>query len=241
MKRVAILQSNYIPWKGYFDQIDSVDEFVVYDRVDYTKHDWRNRNVIKTPQGLRWLTIPVLTKGLDRPAIDEVTIVDHHWAAKHWKSIAQSYSRAPGFTSAEPCLADLYDRAAQLTHLHDVNLLFLEELCRFIGIDTPITDSRDYECRGDPTERLVDICRQAACTHYVTGPAARDYLDEQCFADAGIEVEYFTYDYDEYPQPHGEFVHSVSIVDTLAALGADTRSVLRGGGLRPGPSRERSR
>jgi hypothetical protein len=119
-----------------------------------------------------------------------------------------------------------------LTRLHEVNVLFLQELCGLLDIATPITDSRNYECDGGPTDRLVDICRQAGCTHYVTGPAARDYLDEAQFAAAGIVVEYFAYDYDEYPQLHGEFVHGVSIVDTLASLGADARSVLRGGGLR---------
>ena len=58
-KKVAILQSNYIPWKGYFDIINLVDEFIIYDDCQYTKNDWRNRNRIKTCNGLQWLTIPV--------------------------------------------------------------------------------------------------------------------------------------------------------------------------------------
>jgi hypothetical protein len=239
VKRVAISQSNYIPWKGYFDQIDSVDEFVIYDRVDFTKRDWRSRNAIKTPQGLLWLTVPVMTKGRRGQAIDAVEIVDHEWATKHWKSISWSYKRAPNYEFAQDCLEKLYDAATPMTRLHDVNVMFIKELCDLIGIDTPISDSREYECAGGPTERLVDICRQTGCTHYVTGPAAKNYLDEQCFADAGIAVEYFTYEYDEYPQLHGEFVHAVSIVDTLAALGPGTRSVFRGGGLRSGSSPER--
>jgi hypothetical protein len=237
MKRVAILQSNYIPWKGYFDQIDAVDEFVIYDRADYTKNDWRNRNVIKTAHGRLWLTIPVLTKGLGRQAIDEVLVADHHWAQKHWKSIAQWYANAPFLEYLEPRLSALYEEAGSLTRLHDVNLLFLRELCRLLGIETEITDARDYNCDGDRTERLVNVCRQAGCTHYVSGPSAQSYLDVSRFDEAGMAVEYFSYEYDEYPQQYGDFVHDVSIIDTLAMLGPTARTVFRGGGLRSGTPR----
>jgi hypothetical protein len=233
MTRVAILQSNYIPWKGYFDLIDSVDQFIIYDEADYTKNDWRTRNVIKTAHGRLWLSIPVNTKGRGRQAIDEATIVDHHWADKHWKSIAQWYSRAPHFAFLEPVLTPLYHQAASLERLHDVNMLFLRELCRAIRITTTITNSRDYGVQGGRTERLVELCQEAGATHYVSGPSAQAYLNHALFKDVGIDVEYFLYDYDEYPQLHGPFVHDVSIVDTLASLGPDTRTALRGGGLRP--------
>jgi len=232
MRRVAIVQSNYIPWKGYFDLIDAVDEFVVYDDVDYTKNDWRNRNVIKTAHGRLWLTIPVNTKGRAGQAIDEATIVDHKWADKHWKSIAQWYSRAPHFEFVEPLLAPLYRQAASFDRLHDVNLLFLHAICDAMGVTTTITNSRDYGVEGERTERLVALCQKLGATHYVSGPSARSYLEHERFAEVGIDVEYFAYDYDEYPQPHGPFEHAVSIVDTLASLGPDARTVFRGGDLR---------
>ena len=79
-KKVAILQSNYIPWKGYFDMIASVDEFILYDDMQYTRRDWRNRNQIKTAQGLKWLTIPVCVKGKYYQKIRDTEIAKSNWA-----------------------------------------------------------------------------------------------------------------------------------------------------------------
>src|SRR5438046_4323553 len=94
-RKAAIVQSNYIPWKGYFDLIRRVDEFILYDDVQYTRRDWRNRNLIKTPQGLRWLTIPVEVKGKYYQSIRDTKIADPVWAASHWQTIVHNYGRAP--------------------------------------------------------------------------------------------------------------------------------------------------
>src|SRR6056297_2335313 len=96
-KKVAIIQSSYIPWKGYFDIINSVDEFIIYDNVQYTRRDWRNRNLIKTPNGLKWLTIPVAVKGRYYQAIRDTKVSDKDWPNIHWKSIKHHYSKAPCF------------------------------------------------------------------------------------------------------------------------------------------------
>ena len=108
MKRVAILQSNYIPWKGYFDLIAAVDEFILYDDMQYTRRDWRNRNQIKTPQGLQWLTVPVRVKGKFLQKINETEIEGQDWAATHWKTLAQNYRRAPHFAEVARWLEPLY-------------------------------------------------------------------------------------------------------------------------------------
>src|SRR5208283_1807000 len=93
-KSLAAIQSNYIPWKGYFDIINRVDEFMLYDDAQYTRRDWRNRNKIKTPRGLRWLTIPVRVKGKFHQKICETEISDPGWAAGHWQTLRQNYARA---------------------------------------------------------------------------------------------------------------------------------------------------
>ena len=226
MKRIAILQSNYIPWRGYFDLIASVDEFIIYDDVQYTKNDWRNRNRIKTRQGLQWMTVPVRVKGLHQN-IRETMIDGTHWAKKHWRTLEFNYSMAPHFTEIANWLAPIYleERHA---HLSLLNRRLLEAICGYFGIVTRLTNSWDYELAGDKTERLANLCRQASATEYVSGPSARSYIDERVFDEYGIRLTWFDYDgYRDYTQLWGAFEPAVSILDLLFNVGAEAPDYLR--------------
>jgi hypothetical protein len=219
-KRVAIVQSNYLPWKGYFDLINAVDEFVLLDEVQYTRRDWRNRNRIKTPNGPIWLTIPVETKGKYRQRIDETRIADRGWARTHWQTLAQAYARTPFFGEYGEHFRGTYEECAELDLLSTVNRRFIELVCRLLELPTRLSWSMDYRARPGRSERLLDLCLQAGATTYVSGPAARDYLDERLFAEAGVEVAWMSYEgYPEYPQPHPPFEHQVSCVDLLFSVG----------------------
>ncbi|HVI25748.1 MAG TPA: WbqC family protein [Xanthomonadaceae bacterium] len=225
MKRIAILQSNYIPWKGYFDIIAAVDEFVVYDCVQYTKNDWRNRNQIKTAQGKTWLTIPVRQRELAQ-TVEETEIADPRCLRRHWTTFRQAYAKAPHLRHCAALVEDLF-LAEPPRLLAEANLGFIRRICEGLGIDTRISNVHDYAPSGDRNERLVDLCRKAGATSYLSGPAARSYLDESLFAAAGIRVEWMRYDgYPEYPQPHPPFDHYVSVLDLLAATGPDARAHL---------------
>jgi hypothetical protein len=220
-KSVAIVQSNYIPWKGYFDLIRSVDEFVLYDDQQYTRRDWRNRNRIKTAQGATWLTIPVNVKGRYHQRIDETTVSDPRWAEQHWRTIEHAYARAPCFGEVRGVLERLYDGAADERLLSDINRRFLDGLCELLGIRTPLTWSRDYAAQGTKTERLVSLCRSVGATSYLSGPTARDYIDESLFEEAGIELTFIDYrGYREYEQLYPPFEHAVSIIDLLVHTGS---------------------
>jgi len=226
-KKVAILQSNYVPWKGYFDLIRSVDEFIVYDEAQYTKNDWRNRNRIKTQAGVQWLSIPVRQERLEQK-ISETRVADPRWAARHWKAIANSYARAPWFESYAPMIEGWYHEAGECERLSDINALFIRKICATLGITTSITSSRDYDLQGDRVERLVNICRQADADVYLSGPAARGYLDEASFAEAGMRVEWMSYaGYPEYPQPFPPFEHGVTILDLLLNVGPEHKSFMK--------------
>ena len=215
-KRVAIVQSSYIPWKGYFDLIGAVDEFLFFDDVQFTRRDWRSRNQIKTPDGLLWLTIPVKVKGNYYQAVKDMEIADARWAEHHWKSIRHNYSRAVSFPEVEPFLAGLYREAAALSRLSEINRLFTERICRLLGIETKLSWSMDYKSAPGQTERLVSLCRQTGAEEYVSGPRARAYIREELFEAAGIRLTYFDYaNYSEYRQLDPPFVHTVSIVDLL--------------------------
>ena len=225
MKQVAILQSNYIPWKGYFDLIAAVDEFIVYDDMQYTKNDWRNRNRIKTPNGLEWLTIPT-GQNINR-RIRDVELAPGNWQAKHWKSLMANYAKAPYWHEVAHWLQPLY-LDHQHRNLSELNVLLIQAVCDYLGITTRISRSWDYELGEGKTERLVDLCRQAGATHYVSGPAARDYIDERQFADNAITLSWFDYDgYPTYPQQWGEFSHAVSILDLLFNCGPRAAHYIR--------------
>lgn len=227
MKKVAILQSNYIPWKGYFDLIGAVDEFILYDDMQYTRRDWRNRNQIKTPQGVQWLTVPVRVKGKYDQKIRDTEIDGNDWAAAHWKALAQNYARAPHFAEIAVWLEPLY-RDASYTHLSELNRRFIEAVCAYLKIGTVISDSRDYALVEGKTERLADLCAQAGGTEYVSGPAARDYLDESVFKRSGIRLTWFDYaGYPEYPQLWGDFAHGVTVLDLLFNCGKDAGRFMR--------------
>ena len=221
-KKVAVLQSNYIPWKGYFDLIRSVDAFVFYDDVQYTRRDWRNRNKIKTAQGEHWLSVPVKNKGRFEQLINEVEISDPSWAAQHWKTIVMSYRRAPCFAEMETPIRNLYEQAATLSSLSRVNQLFIEGLCPLLDIHTPLYRSEELGLVEGRNERLIHLCQRMHARDYLSGPAASSYLDEAAFAAAGIGLSYMSYEgYPEYPQLYGEFQHSVSVIDLLFNTGAD--------------------
>jgi hypothetical protein len=220
-KTVAIVQSCYIPWKGYFDVIQSADVFVLYDDVQYTRRDWRNRNQIKTAAGPRWITIPVNVKGRYHQHICDVTISDADWADRHWKSIRHAYARAPYFDRYASDLEALY-RDCDATSLSEINERFLRAICAWFSITTPIVQSNTFTLSEDRTDRLIEICRQLDATHYLSGPAAKAYIDEDLFAAAGIEVVWMDYDgYPEYSQLYSPFVHEVSALDLLLNVGPD--------------------
>lgn len=223
MKRVAILQSSYVPWKGYFDIIGSVDEFILYDDVQYSKNGWRNRNRIKTREGTAWITIPVLWSGRFGQPIREVEIGDPRWADKHWKSIQTHYARAAWFPELAPVLADLYERAGGERSLSAVNEMFLRAICGLLGIRTRITCSMEYCLRGDRIERLVSLCEQSGAGEYLSGPAAKAYLAESALTDKGIAVRWMDYSgYSEYRQLFTPpFIHEVSILDLLLNEGPE--------------------
>jgi hypothetical protein len=233
-KTVAIVQSCYIPWKGYFDLIGAVDEFVLYDDMQYTKRDWRNRNLIKTPQGTSWLTVPVKVKGKYLQAIRETELDGSRWQSDHWKAICQNYKRSPHFAAISAALEPCYV-GKEHANLSELNRELTEVLCGLLGISTKLKWSWDYEIGEGKTERLVHICQQAGATLYISGPAARDYIDASLFDAAGIELRYFDYSgYPEYPQLWGEFQHGVSVIDLLFNCGSEAPNYMKFPSLRSG-------
>lgn len=220
-KSIAIIQPNYIPWKGYFDIINSVDEFFILDVVQYTRRDWRNRNRIKTQHGVKWLTIPVDVKGRFHEKIKDVKISDKDWGIRHWATISANYAKTPYFRMIGPRLKDLYLKNSE-TYLSRINYSFIKCINSILGITTRISWCDYYDENREATLNLMDICKQAKATIYVSGPTAKNYFDENRLLKENIRVEWFDYSgYQPYDQPYPPFDHHVSILDLIFCMGPD--------------------
>jgi hypothetical protein len=218
--RCVILQPSYIPWRGYFDLIHRADVFVFYDDVQYDKNGWRNRNRIKTAQGTQWLTIPVPQRGIvsGKVPINAVVPIGNEWPRNHFETLRQSYAAAPFFD--EGLLRSLYDEPAQL--LADFTIATTIELATRLGIrNTRFLRSSALHAAGRKTDRLIELLGEVGATHYLSGPSARDYLEPEKFAEVGIELEWMTYDYLEYPQLYPPFDPFVTVLDLLFMTGQD--------------------
>jgi len=228
MKKVAIIQSNYIPWKGYFDMINMVDEFILYDDPQYTRRDWRNRNKIKTPDDLQWLTIPVEVKGKYHQKIKDTVISDNEWTNKHWIAITHNYSKANFFNDFKSLFEELYFGCEE-KHLSSINYRFIIAINKLLGINTKISWSMDYDLDVEgSTEKLVTLSKQAGADTYLSGPAARNYMDEELFKQEGISVEWMDYtNYPEYSQLYPPFEHGVSIIDLIFNEGENAKRFMK--------------
>ena len=220
--KVGIIQSNFLPWRGYFDFIRESDLFIVHDDLQYTKSDWRNRNKIKTPRGAEWITVPVSYRRTTQ--LIEETRIDYStpWVQKMLNRIRESYRRAHCFEPYFSELADLLNQPA--ASISDLNLRLIKWVCHTLEIDTPIKMSHEFRPQGTKTERLIGILQQVPATTYLSGPAAQTYLVPKLFEQAGIQLEFKQYNYPEYDQLYPPFESAVSVIDLLFMKGKDAIS-----------------
>jgi len=225
--RIAILQPGYLPWLGFFDQMRRCDRFVIYDDVQYTRRDWRSRNRIKTRDGAQWLTVPVVSRGRYHQLINETEIdYSQNWVRKHLGAIQASYAQATFFDKYYPGLAEIMNSSPR--RLLDLDIAIIRLCADWLGIATELLFSSDLNVEGASSERLVNICRRLGANRYLTGDAARDYLDEALFAAAEVEVEYHGYEHPCYRQLHGEFIPYLSVIDLRFNNGPESLAILSG-------------
>lgn len=224
--KVAVLQSNYLPWKGYFDIINSVDTFIFYDDVQFTKNDWRNRNKIKTTKGTDWISIPC---GIDlNRLVNQVEIQDNKWRQSHWGKIVQNYRQAPFFKDYKDFFEEFFLNN-QLRNLSEINQLLIRRIATELldMNNTRFETSAAYELDGRREERLLNLLKQAGAKHYLSGPSAKSYIDEDNFKKAGIQLEWANYtNYPEYEQLYPPFEHYVSVIDLIFNVGKEFKKYM---------------
>jgi hypothetical protein len=215
--KAAVIQSNYLPWKGYFDIIHDVDVFVFLEDVQYTHRDWRNRNKLKTPNGVKWISVPILG-GINQQIYEAKIDYTQNWIEKHKKSIHHSYASAPYYDSYSHEIYDIYSQRFET--LSELNIYAIEKISRILGIETKLKKSTDLASMGSKDDKLISICQSIGADSYLSGPAAKDYIDNDKFSRAGIGLNYK--DYSGYPESHqiwGEYEPAVSIIDLIFNCG----------------------
>ncbi len=228
--KCVILQPSYIPWRGYFHLIQKADLFVFYDDVQYDKDGWRNRNKIKTPEGTRWLTIPVRSGGkfANQTQIRAMEMLwDKPWNKNHRQTLHQFYRKAPFYRKYSDLLDGIYEPQQKL--LADFTIESTVRLAREIGIEhTRFMRSSELKAEGAKTDRLISILKKVGANHYISGPSAKSYLEEEKLAQAGITFEYMRYEYAAYEQLYGAYEPQVSILDVLLMTGPEAPRLIWG-------------
>lgn len=218
--KAAIIQSNYLPWKGYFDIIHDVDSFVFLEDVQYTKNDWRNRNKIKTPNGTQWITVPVhsdLDKCIFQTKIDN----SKKWEEKHKKAIHANYASSCYYDTYKDNIIKIYNK--RFDSISELNIHAIKLICKILDINVKYFNSNDLNITGNKDDKIIKICNKIGAEAYLSGPAAKSYIDENKFEDAGIQLEYKDYlGYPEYSQIWGDFDHFVSIIDVIFNCGEES-------------------
>ena len=223
---IGILQPGYLPWLGFFEQLYRSDVFVLYDDVQYDKNGWRNRNRIKTANGIQWLTVPVQASLSGQTLIHQVRIDQSvNWARKHLLSISQSYAKAPFYQEYLPLFEEAYSRPWD--HLIDLDLHFITKLAQALGLDTrKLVLSSTLDIEGDTIGRLIKICRKFGADVFYEGAAGRDYIDTAAFAAAGVTVRFQDYHHPAYRQLHEGFTPYLSVIDLLFNHGPESLAIL---------------
>ena len=230
-KSIAIMQPTFLPWLGYFSLIDSVDEFIFFDHVQFEKRSWQQRNKIRTYESEIWLSVPVSSKGKQSQSIKDVEIMyegKRSPLSKIMSSIDANYKKAPFYAEYSQELLSIFSQESK--YISDLNQTLIRWICEKLEITTPFKRSSNLDVDGSRSDLLVSICESQQATHYISPPGSKIYLDEStAFQDAGVELSYFNYTHPEYMQLHGDFVPYMCVLDLLFNAGPKSSEIMRMG------------
>ena len=238
-RSVAICQPHYLPWIGYFEMIDRVDLFVLFDDVDFIKREWKNRNRIRKERSsaeTRWLSVPIERSSQRHTPICEARLSPEvNWPRQHLEAIRQVYGGAPHFDSIYPWLTALLQQPHST--LGELNCTLIEAFCDQVGVHTELVRSSSLQSHGSKTERLLSVLRAVEATSYLANNGSKNYLEPSLFEEAEIAWSFQDYERPDYAQRVAgqelPFLSHLSIVDLLMNHGPESLEIIRQG--RPEP------
>jgi len=223
--KVGIIQSNYIPWRGYFDIIDEVDLFLFHDDLQYTKNDWRNRNKIKTKKGAKWLTVPVKYKKVNQLIKNTEIDYSQNWQKKHINLIKENYSKATFFKQISEEFFGIIN--VKYKSISELNVTIIKWILKKFKINTKISFVEDFNIKGTKTDKLINVLKKVNAKCYLSGPAGKNYIENEKFKKNNISLEYKSYEYYEYPQLYNDFLNNLSILDLIFNCGFTEKKYLK--------------
>ena len=229
--RVAICQPTYLPWLGYFDLMDHVDTFVLLDTVQFEKQSWQQRNRIKTPTGLQWLTVPIVFRGRFGQKICEVEIRDTNFGRTHLRAIELNYSRGRFFRDFFSDISAILGSIGPAGRLVELNVRLLEWFVKVLGIRTPMVLASSLNETGKKTVLLANICRKLGATQYVSPIGSAEYLlaELAVMNEAKIETLFHNYIHPQYEQRFPPFLPFASAIDLILNEGDRSMEIIRSG------------
>jgi hypothetical protein len=221
-------QPEYIPWLGFFDKLARCDTFVIYDNAQFEHGGYQNRNKIKTPQGWKWLTVPIIHN--HPQIIKDVKISGDQWSKEHTRIITQNYEKTPYFKEYFP----LIEEALNINHelLIGLNLHLIKLFAEILGIKAKMVRSSEFPYGGqEKNEKLVSMCKFMGAETYLSGSGGKSYVDENAFFNAGIRLQWHSYIHPIYNQKFEGFQSYMSIVDLLFNAGPQSKEIILKGGV----------
>jgi hypothetical protein len=211
---ITIHQPNLFPWLGFFDKMLQADIFVLLDTVPYTKGGYQNRTQIKGPNGIKWMTIPVISNGrLGQSTNDVLMVPQQYWRKNHLLTLENFYKKAPYFELIMPKIYGLYTNSTE--RLSGFTIPGIELIANTLQIGAQLVKSSDLNVSGSGSELLLNIVQSLGGTSYLSGPSGRNYLNLEIFDTAGIKVNFHSFLPFEYPQKNSPFVGGLSALDYL--------------------------
>lgn len=229
--KIAIAQPTYFPWIGYFDLIDQVDQFVLLDSVQFEKQSWQQRNRIKGPTGLQWLTIPVVFRGRLEQLIRDVELRESDFLRTHLRALELNYRRAPFFEEYYKPISSHMRSLAATNRLVELTAGFISWFLETLGLNVPVVRSSRLSVTGKRTELLANICQALGAAEYLSPLGSASYLigELPTMTSRGISVAFQHYEHPEYTQQFPPFRPYAGIVDLLFNEGSRALEIIRSG------------
>ncbi len=191
--KITIHQPDFIPWTGFFHKWFTCDLFIIYDDAQFIKGGWQNRDKIMLDNNEYWLSVPVLTKKKLGQAIKDVEInYNVKWQSKHLKTLKNYYGKSKNFSEVIFMIEEAYSK--EYKYLMDLNLHLIKRIGDYLGINTPIKFSSEYNLESKKNDRIIDIIEAEHATTYITGTGSKDYLDVALIKKNNIKLVFQNHD-----------------------------------------------
>lgn len=208
------MQPYILPYIGYYQLIKSVDVFVVYDNIKYTKKGWINRNRFLLSGRDEIFSLPL------KAASDSLDICDRYISAdfdskKIINRFVAAYKNSPQFFKTIPIIERVLNFGEK--NLFAYILFSLKEVCDFLQITTPIVVSSsldvDHSLKGQ--DRVLEICRHLNAETYINSIGGCDLYSHEVFFDHGVDLKFLRPKFFDYQQFGGCFVPWLSVLDVM--------------------------